>query len=309
MKIGIIDVDGHNFPNFALMKISAYHKTQGDFVEWARPRDLFGVYEYDKIYASKIFTFSPDFDKRQYVCNELIKGGTGYDIKSRLPEPIEACRLLDYDIYPQYNFSVQFFSRGCIRACPFCLVRQKEGKIRNVEPHQLNPRGEWIEVLDNNFFANPQWREAAEYLKRQNQPVKFHGVDVRIIDEEQAAFLNEIRHVGNIHIAWDLPQIDLRPQLEKMCKYVHPSKITCYLLIGYNSTREQDLDRARVLKDLGIAPFVQPYRDFENKRTPTLYELDFARWCNRREIFKTCDFLDFKPRKNFKCAKHFELCQ
>lgn len=307
MKIGLIDVDGHDFPNFALMKISAWHKSQGDDVEWARPRNLFEVTEYDVIYASKIFTFSIDFDAGQYACKKLIKGGTGYDIKSRLPEPIDACRLLDYTIYPQYEFSVQFFSRGCIRSCPFCLVREKEGKIHNVQPHELNPKGKWIEVLDNNFFANPQWREAAEYLKKQNQPVKFHGVDVRIMDEEQAAFLNEIRHVGNIHIAWDLPQIDLRPQLEKICKYVNASKITCYLLVGFNSTKEQDLHRARVLKELGITPFAQAYRDFKNERTPSQYERDFCRWCNCRQIFKTCDFLDFKPRKDFKCAKYFEI--
>ena len=307
MKIGLIDVDGHNFQNFALMKISAWHKAQGDDVEWARPRELFGTEEYDVIYASKIFTFSPDFDPRQYVCKKLVKGGTGYDIKSRLPEPIEECRLLDYTIYPQYEFSVQFFSRGCIRSCPFCLVYDKEGKIHSVQPHELNPRGKWIEILDNNFFANPEWRKAAQYIKDAGQPVKFHGVDVRIIDEEQAAFLNEIKHVGNIHIAWDLPQIDLRPQLEKMCKYVNPSKITCYLLIGFNSTKEQDLHRARVLKDLGITPFAQAFRDFKNERTPSLYERDFCSWCNKRQIFSTCDFLDFKPRKNFKCAKHFEI--
>lgn len=307
MKIGLIDVDGHNFPNFALMKISAWHKAQGDDVEWARPRELFGTEEYDVIYASKIFTFSPDFDARQYVCKKLMKGGTGYDIKSRLPEPIEECRLLDYTIYPQYEFSVQFFSRGCIRSCPFCLVHDKEGKIHSVQPHALNPRGKWIEILDNNFFANPEWRKAAQYIKDAGQPVKFHGVDVRIMNEEQAAFLNEIKHVGNIHIAWDLPQIDLRPQLEKMCKYVNPSKITCYLLIGFNSTKEQDLHRARVLKELGIKPFAQAFRDFKNERTPSLYEMDFCRWCNKRQIFSTCDFLDFKPRKNFKCAKHFEI--
>lgn len=305
MKIGLIDVDGHNFPNFALMKISAWHKAQGDTVEWAQPVGIFGATYYDIIYASKIFTFSQDFDPQYYRFKELRKGGTGYDIKSRLPEQIEACRLLDYTIYPKYEFSVQFFSRGCIRSCPFCLVRSKEGKIHSVEPHELNPRGKWIEILDNNFFANPEWRKAAEYIKSQGQPVKFHGVDVRIMDEEQAAFLNEIKHVGNIHIAWDLPQMDLRPKLEKMCKYVHPSKITCYILVGFNSSKEQDLHRARVLKELGISPFAQAYRDFENKRKPSQYELDFCRWCNKRQIFNTCDFPDFRPRKYFKCSKYF----
>lgn len=114
MNIGLIDVDGHHFPNFALMKISAWHKAHGDSVEWAVP-DLFGD-EYHRVYASKIFTFTPDFVGR-YGC-EVIKGGTGYDIHSKLLEEIDRSTAMDYSIYPQYPFSIQFFSRGCIRRCP-----------------------------------------------------------------------------------------------------------------------------------------------------------------------------------------------
>ena len=90
--------------------------------------------------ASKVFTFTPDYDYRLLDAREVIKGG----------------RMMDYSIYPEYPFSLQFFSRGCIRKCPFCLVREKEGYIQAVEPVELNPKGKWIEVLDNNFFANPQ---------------------------------------------------------------------------------------------------------------------------------------------------------
>lgn len=158
MRIGIVDVDGHNFPNFALMKIAAYHKAKGDDVEWAMP--MFG--QYDRVYQSKIFTFTPD-EHTDWRC-EVIKGGTGYDIRSRLADAIEVSTLMDYSIYPQYPFSIQFFSRGCIRHCPFCLVHDKEGNIHAVEPVQLNPDGQWIEVLDNNFFANPEWLSAVQYL-------------------------------------------------------------------------------------------------------------------------------------------------
>ena len=263
MKIGLLDVDGHNFPNIALMKLSAWHRQQGDHVEWAQPAPT----EYDRIYASKIFTFTPDYDTTLYCTRETIKGGTGYDIKSRLPEEVDAFTGLDYTLYPQYPFSVQFYSRGCIRHCPFCLVHDKEGGIRSVEPMQWNPDAQWIEVLDNNFFANPNWREAVEDLKRQKLPVKFHGVDIRIMDEEQAAALNSIKRKGYIHIAWDLPQIDLTSRLEAMTKHIKPYKIACYVLVGFNSTKEQDLHRLRTLKRLGILPFVQPYRDF-SKNTP-----------------------------------------
>lgn len=232
-------------------------------------------------------------------------GGTGYDIKSRLPEEIGRHTGLAYDLYPQYPFSVQFYSRGCIRHCPFCLVHDKEGQIHPVEPMEWNPKAQWIEVLDNNFFANPRWREAVEDLKAQRLPVKFHGVDIRIMDEEQAAALNSIRRKGYIHIAWDLPQIDLTPQLEAMVRHIKPWKIACYVLVGFNSTKEQDLFRLRTLKRLGILPFVQPFRDYENKREPSKYEKDLGRWANRAWLFKSMDFLDYEPRKGFRCAEYF----
>jgi len=236
----------------------------------------------------------------------LFGGGTGYDVKSKLPDNVERWKGLDYSLYPQYKFSIQFYSRGCIRHCPFCLVHDKEGAIHPVEPMELNPQGEWIEVLDNNFFANPEWRNAVEDLEKTKQPIKFHGVDVRIMNEEQAYWLNRLPLKTNVHIAWDLPQIDLTDNLKAMLKHIKPYKITCYVLVGFNSTPEQDLQRLRTLKTLDILPFVQPYRDFENKRKPTPYEQDLARWANRAWLFKSCDFLDFSPRKGFKCNEYFK---
>ena len=302
MRIGLIDVDGHNFPNVALMKIASWHRKNGDNVEWALP--MFG--EYDRIYASKVFTFTPDYNPVEYNAREFIGGGTGYDIKSRLPEEIDKHTGLAYDLYPQYKFSVQFYSRGCIRHCPFCLVREKEGMIHSVEPMQWNPKAEWIEVLDNNFFASPDWRDAIKDIRKQNLPVKFHGVDVRIMDEEQAEALNSVRMKGYIHIAWDLPKLDLTPQLEAMVKYIKPYKIACYVLVGFNSTKEQDLHRLNVLKRLGILPFVQPFKDYTNQRKVTQYEKDLSRWANRAWLFKSMDFEDYEPRKGFKCREYFK---
>lgn len=301
MKIGLIDVDGHNFPNIALMKIASWHRQRGDTVEWAFPFE-----PYDRIYMSKVFTFTPD-DRTAYQCPDIRRGGTGYDIKSRLPDEIDRQTGLAYDLYPQYKFSVQFYSRGCIRHCPFCLVHDKEGKIHPVEPMQWNPQAKWIEVLDNNFFANPEWRKAVEDLKAQRLPVKFHGVDIRIMDEEQATALNSLRLKGNVHIAWDLPQIDLTPQLEAITQHIKPYKITCYVLVGFNSTREQDIHRLRTLKRLGILPFVQPYRDYTNPAPPSQYEKDLARWANRAWLFKAMDFLDYEPRKGFRCREYFNM--
>jgi len=125
MKIGLIDVDGHNFPNLALMKISAWHKQKGDHVEWYEPL-LSG--HCDKVYMSKVFTFTPDYE---YFINadEIIKGGTGYKLYDRvLPDDVDTI-FPDYSIYPQFDFAIGFLTRGCIRKCKWCVVPKKEGDL------------------------------------------------------------------------------------------------------------------------------------------------------------------------------------
>ena len=298
MNIGLVDVDSHNYPNLALMKISAWHKAHGDIVEWAMP--MFG--DYDRVYQSKIFTFTPD-EQTNWNC-EVVRGGTGYDIRSRLPEDMERSTAMDYSIYPQYEFSIQFFSRGCIRHCPFCLVHDKEGLIHPVEPLQLNPNGKHIEVLDNNFFANPEWKFAVDFLLATKQKVNLHGVDIRIMDEEQAFWLNKLPLHKNVHIAWDLPQIDLTDKLREVIRYIKPWKLMCYVLVGFNSTIEQDMYRIEPLRELGIKPYVMPYRDFENKTQPSQYAKDLAQYVNKPMIFKSCKFEDFSPRKGFICKAY-----
>lgn len=300
MNIGLIDIDGHNFPNFALMRLSAWHKAHGDNVEWADA--MFGS-DYDRVYKSKIFSFSPD-DATPWNC-EVVCGGTGYDVKSRLSEEVEQSTLMDYSLYPQYDFSIQFFSRGCIRHCPFCLVHDKEGGIHSVEPVELNPHGKHIEVLDNNFFANPEWKFAVDYLLKAKQKVNLHGVDVRIMDEEQAYWLNKLPLHKSIHIAWDLPQIDLTDKLREVTRYIKPWKLMCYILVGFNSTIEQDMYRIERCRELGIKPYVMPYRDFENKTQPSQYAKDLAQYVNKPMIFKSCKFEDFSPRKGFVCREYF----
>jgi hypothetical protein len=299
-KIGLIDIDGRHFPNIALMKISTFHKGNGDHVEWYN-----GLDHYDKVYMSKIFSFSPD-ENRVIQASEIIKGGTGYDVKSKLPNPIE-CMDPDYTIYPMYKFSLQLFSRGCIRKCPFCIVSEKEGKIRPINPMTLNPNGKHIEVLDNNFFANPRWRDAVDYLNGTRQKINLHGVDVRIINEEQATALNGMKLSDHsIHIAWDNPKEDIFPKLKEMLRYVKRHKITCYVLIGYRSSIQEDYHRVMELKNLGVSPFVMPYRGLDNKRSPSFYERDFAHWVNKKELFNSCDFKNFSPRRGFTGNYYFK---
>jgi len=240
MEIGLFDIDS-KLPNLVLMKISTYHKSKGDRVEITTP--IFA--NHDKYYASKIFKFS---DMPLLPKNTLV-GGTGYQIESKLPTEIEVCQP-DYKLYPYCNFSWQRFSVGCIRDCEFCIVREKEGNIKSVEPMNLNPKGTYIHLLDNNFFASPGWRESILYLMEIGQPVLFEGVDVRILTNEMAVLLNKVKLHRQIHIAWDNPADNLYNSLREIIKIIPAYKLMCYVLIGFNTSKEEDLYRIEKLREL-----------------------------------------------------------
>jgi len=148
MKIGLIDVDGHNFPNLPLMKISAFHKSFGDDVEW-----FFPLNQYDRVYISKVFDFTPDYE----MCiqaDEIIKGGTGYGLENKLPYEIENI-YPDYELYGIKNIAYGFLTRGCPRGCKFCIVGQKEG-LKSIQVAELGQfwRGQReIKLLDPNLLA------------------------------------------------------------------------------------------------------------------------------------------------------------
>jgi hypothetical protein len=279
MIVNLIDVDGITFPNLALMKISSYHKQKGDEVDWHDP--LFS--QPDLCYASKLFTYTNDYD--YFPSCKVIKGGTGYDVKSKLPEEIEQCDP-DYTIYNK-DFSLQLFSRGCIRKCKFCVVPEKEGCLRPVKPMEINPNGQYVEILDNNFFANPEWKKSVDWIINNGQPVNIHGIDIRIMTKDHADALNEMKHLNYIKIAWDNPKHNMLAKLLEITDWIKAYKFLCYVLIGYDSTPLEDLYRVEALRMLGICPFVMPYDKNDD------YQKRFARWVNRHAIFKAVAWEDY----------------
>ena len=278
------------------MQVSAYHKTKGNQVYTYYPvlHD-----SYDRVYAFSIFTFT----SKKYIKKDMIVGGTGFDPTIKLPEEIEEAPY-DWSLYPDCDYSIIWFSRGCIRNCPFCVVREKEGYIHSVKPKNLNPNGKYIKVMDNNFFANPEWRQAINQLQEWKQKVDFQGVDVRLLDQEQCESLNSLKIKGWIHIAWDFPNIDLRDKLDALATWIKPSRFVCYVLVGYNSTLEDDLYRIDELWRRGIYPYVMVYNN--RKDIPILRHL--ARWCNARPIFKTCTFEEYLHTKKIELKEVLVSC-
>lgn len=245
MKIGIVDVDGHNWPNLALMKISSWHKGAGDTVEWAGSLE-----HYDKVYMAKVFTFTND-DLQAYQTEKFIKGGTGYDLASKLPEDIERC-YPDYELYGIKDTAYGYLTRGCPRQCPFCIVGQKEGtnsykvadKVADLSQFWRDQKH--IKLLDPNLLACPDWENLLGQLADSGAWVDFtQGIDIRLMTDEKAAAINKVKY-SMLHFAWDNPA-DMGT-LEKLKEYRSVWKgsqrnRSVYVLTNFDSTHEEDLYR------------------------------------------------------------------
>ncbi len=292
MKIGLIDVDGHNFPNLALMKISAWHKKKCDIVSWYDP--LFGG-EYDLVYMTKVFTFTEDY---QYHINskQLIKGGTGYDLNNKLDFEIEHI-YPDYGLYPQLteNIAYGFLTRGCPRGCHFCIVAEKEGKcsIKVADLSEFWKGQNEIKLLDPNLIACKEHLELLDQLIESNAYVDFtQGIDIRLMTDGIIKKINQIK-VKTIHFAWDNYEFKT---YEKLKEFRPKFKISgrnlgVYVLVNYNTTFEQDLDRIYKLRELDYSPDVMIF----NKDTCKKQYKRLQRWVNNRFVWRSCyKFEDYK---------------
>lgn len=304
MKIRLLATDS-KIPNYAIMKISAYHKSKGDDVDWYEP--ISDLVDADILYISKIFTFSDDPRKTipMPINAEIKIGGTGYDIYSKLDDEIENCGMLDYSIYPSCDYSIVFTTRGCIRKCAFCVVSKKEGMIHDIPQCNMNPNGKYIMILDNNFFASKSWKERLSYLKSFNQPLYFNaGIDLRILTSEMCEAMQQCK-IKQINVAWDnyKDKDIILPKLKLLASYIKPHKILCYVLVGFENKEIVDTDIERVNKiwELGIYPFAMGYIDFNDPHYKKSQSVkDFCRWVDNRFIFKTTKWEDYKKKKIYK---------
>lgn len=301
MRVALIDVDGHNFPNLPLMKLSAWHKRKGDFTEWYDPLTAW-INPPDKVYMSKVFTFTPDYP-HPVNAKEIIRGGTGYAYPSggnQLPEEIEHI-YPDYSLYPDFckNTAHGFLTRGCPRGCDFCIVGKKEGrcsrKVADLSEFWGGQKN--IVLLDPNMFACKDWRDLSQQLINSGAWVDFsQGCDIRIMTEEKISYIKEMK-IKQIHFAWDRYQ-DKKRILQKFEMFKNITKwprqkMTVYVLCGFDTTIEQDLERIYTLRDMGYTPYVMIYDKQSLKRGSDLKKLQ--RWVNSRFAFAAVEkFEDYK---------------
>lgn len=290
MKVGLIDVDsakryGKPFPNLALMKIAAFHRQLGDTVEMALP-----LARYDRVYASKVFDFTPDLDYAP-MCDEFLKGGTGYGVSETDCLPYEVEHIMpDYSLYDIWDTAYGFLTRGCPRGCPFCIVSKKEGrasrKVANLT-EWWRPELRNIKLLDPNILACPEWADLLGQLAESGAWVDIsQGVDIRLMTEEKAKALNRIKLSG-IHFAWDGHE-DLTDRFKMFAEITtrRYAKMfgTVYCLVNYDSDMDWNLHRIYTLRDLGYDPYVMIY---DKKHAPLEIRM-LQRWVNNRFVFKKC---------------------
>lgn len=303
MKVGLIDVDGHNFPNLALMKLSAWHKAKGDDVEWCDR-----LSRYDRVYLSKVFSFTPDWTQC-LDAGEVIRGGTGYAIHGAggeqycpaddtpLPYGIEH-QYPDYPLYGVKDTAYGFLTRGCPRGCPFCIVQKKEG-AKSVKVAEL---GEFwdgqrnIVLCDPNLLACRDRERLLEQLAATCAWVDFNqGLDARMLDDGTCRLLSEVK-TKEIHFAWDrygdggavLRGLEL---FARHSGKPHGHNAIVYVLTNWDTTIDQDLERIYTLRSLGYWAYVMVY-DRQNAK-PVYRRLQ--RWVNNRAIFARCErFEDYR---------------
>lgn len=316
MKIGLIDVDGHNYPNLPLMKLSAWHKSKGDQVGWYDTWS--GLFEpYDKVYLSKVFSFTEDYTQPIYA-NEVHRGGSGYcittedgreifhkELNTNLPYEIEHI-YPDYSLYPEQtkDTAYGFMSRGCPRGCSFCHVKDKEG-LKSYKVADLSEfwRGQKdIELLDPNTLACKDWEDILGQLIESKSRVNFNqGLDIRMMTEHKAEMLSQIP-IKAIHFAWDRYEdksiIQPKFKIFRETSKIPAHNLQVYVLCGDKERKlmDSDLERIYWLRDNGYAPYVTIYDMFSLPKGHELLKL--RRWVNNRFIFWGTNTFDEYLKEN-----------
>lgn len=316
MKIGLYDVDSHNFPNLALMKLSAYHKQQGDEVEIFHP-----LQQYDKVYVSKVF--GDEYSQMEFECfnaKEVVFGGTGFaisidengkevyrkDLDKDLPYEVEHI-YPDYSLYPSLtkDTAYGFLTRGCCNNCDYCIVSQKEGlcSIKVADLNEFWSGQKYIKLLCPNLLACKDRNELLDQLIDSGAWVDFtQGLDARFVTDEISQKLSRVKK-KMVHFAFDKMQFEKQiiRGLENYAKHnqVDSRKSIVYRLTNYDTTLEEDLYRLSAIKSLGYAPDVRIYR----KPTAPQVIRDMQHWCNNRLLYNSTPFSDFIPRSDGKTIK------
>jgi len=299
MKVLLIDIDS-TIPNLALKKIEHYHLDRGDEVLWNY--ELYANIV-DKIYVSCVFTWNREKAEYWEMYPHAVIGGTGYSVEKKLPTEIE-------NIKPRINMG--FCSRGCVRSCEFCCVRAKEGPIAAVgDIYDIwDGKSKEIELLDNNIMGLPKHFEKIwGQIRKEKLKVKENGLDIRLLDKHKAEILASVSHY-EYHFAYDnVKDWESVKRGVKLLKDAGINRSIFYVIIGFETTFKEDMERLNNLKSIGQQAFVQAFKsnDCADKAPKDKRYIPIARWANAHMFFKNTTWAEFMKRpENARYVKYFK---
>ncbi len=293
MRVGLHDAEAEHFrgkkrfPNYALMKISAWHKAQGDTVEWWEPLGLF-----DRVYSSKVFDFTPE---NPYLPPDTVKGGTGYGLFTELAPEIDAV-FPDYSIYPSCDYAIGYLTRGCPNKCRWCVVPKKEGGIRPYRAWQdlVRQDTDKLVLMDNNILACDYGIEQLAGLIGSGYRIDLNqGMDARLVTSEVADILARLKWINYLRFSCD-QESQIEPVLRTCAllkeRGIKPYRVFVYLLVTADLSSASR--RVEALKGLrGINLYAQAERNESLGIRPNKAQLEFAHryvysGCFRRETWE-----------------------
>lgn len=315
MKVGLVEFPRKStLPNVALMRLSAWHKAQGDEI-LLNTTPLDGP---DRVYISTLFTWQrrqvEELAAQFRPYADVVIGGPGVlPSLTHLPSEVDLMPN-DYELFG-IDFGIGYSSRGCIRHCKFCPVPKIEGGMREASAigDLINPRSNRLLLLDNNFFAS-DWRPKVVEIRRRGLHVCWpQGLDIRLLDREQAAVLAELHagrqlwnqrftRRGGLHFAWDNPATaastaEVRSGVKALFDVgFSPNDLTFYVLIGYGSTIDEEVSRLDQLHELGIQPKVMVYRDEGEKDHRDPVRMNIQHW-NDGHAWRTVPFSSYRRER------------
>ncbi len=293
LKVGLHDAEMEHFkgkkqfPNYALMKISAWHKAQGNSVEWWEP-----LLPYDRVYSSKVFGFTPE---NPYLPPNTVKGGTGYGLYTELAPEIDGM-FPDYSIYPACGYAIGYITRGCPNHCRWCVVPKKEGKIRPYRTWSelVRPDSNKLVLMDNNILACDYGLEQLADMIGSGYKIDLNqGMDARLVTPEVADILSRLSWIHHLRFSCD-SDAQIEPLFHN-CKLlaehgVKTNRVLVYLLV--TADLDSAVRRVEALKKLrGLSIYAQAERNESMGIMPNKMQLEFAQryvysGCYRRETWK-----------------------
>ena len=302
MIIGLHDAErdhmaGKTFPNLALMKIAAFHKAQGDTVEWWNA--LFN-WHYGAVYSSKVFDFTPE---NSYLPENTIKGGTGYGLYTELPPEIDTL-FPDYSIYPDCDYAIGYITRGCPNRCRWCVVPKKEGDIRPYSDWRdiVRPDTKKLVLMDNNILASDYGLQQFEELAGTDYRIDLNqGMDARLVNERVADIIAKVKWIKYIRFSCDqIPQIEAIENAAALLleRGIRHYRLFVYLLVTSDiENAAYRVERLKAIKSISI--YAQAERNEAQGIRPNAIQNEFCHRYIFGNGYKKETWPEYCHRKNF----------